>query len=75
MIRMPVVAAVAAAAIIGACQPAGAGLLGMPIGLLSAIQHIKFEKPTLAPMAHTMFCLRYAGECRVGPRFAAALSS
>jgi predicted transglutaminase-like cysteine proteinase len=69
MIRMPVVAAVAAAAIIGACQPAGAGLLGMPIGLLSAIQHIKFERPTLAPMAHTMFCLRYERECRARPPF------
>ena len=69
MIRMPVVAAVAAAAIVGACQSASAGLLGMPIGLLPAIQHIKFEKPTLAPMAHTMFCLRYEDECRASPLF------
>lgn len=69
MIRMPVVAAMAAAAIIGACQSVSAGLLGMPIGLLPAIQHIKFEKPALAPMAYTMFCLRYEDECRASPLF------
>jgi predicted transglutaminase-like cysteine proteinase len=43
---------------------ANAGLLGMPLGLRSAIQHIKFETPTLAPMAYTEFCLRYRAECR-----------
>jgi len=66
---MPVVAAVAAAAIMGAFQSASAGLLGMPIGLLSAMQYIKFDTPTLAPMAHTMFCLRYEDECRARPLF------
>lgn len=69
MNRMPVVAAMAAAAIMGACQSASAGLLGMPIGLRSAIQSIKFVTPTLAPMAHTRFCLRYEDECRARPLF------
>src|SRR6266404_516470 len=69
MNRIPVVDAVAAAAIMGAFQSASAGLLGMPIGLLSAMQYIKFDTPTLAPMAHTMFCLRYQDECRARPLF------
>jgi predicted transglutaminase-like cysteine proteinase len=64
MRRMPVLAAIAATAIVIASPSAHAGLLGAPIGLLSAIQHIKFEAPALAPMAHTMFCLRYEDECR-----------
>ncbi|WP_369719650.1 transglutaminase-like cysteine peptidase [Bradyrhizobium sp. LLZ17] len=41
----------------------------MPIGLLSAIQQIKFKDPALAPMAFTMFCLRYQDECRARPMF------
>ncbi len=50
-------------------QPADAGLLGMPMGLQSAIQHIKLETPTLPPMAYTQFCLRYQDECRKRPIF------
>ena len=69
MRRMPVLAAIAATAIIVASASCHAGLLGMPIGLLSAIQHIRFETPTLAPMSHTLFCLRYEDECRVRPLF------
>jgi predicted transglutaminase-like cysteine proteinase len=34
------------------------------MGLQSAVQHIKPEAPTLAPMAYTQFCLRYQEECR-----------
>ncbi|MDA9508710.1 hypothetical protein XI09_29545 [Bradyrhizobium sp. CCBAU 11386] len=64
MRRMPILAAIAAAAIVIASPAAHAGLLGAPIGLLSAIQRIKFEAPALAPMAHTIFCLRYEDECR-----------
>jgi predicted transglutaminase-like cysteine proteinase len=64
MRRMPILAAIAATAIMIASPSAHAGLLGAPIGLLSAIQHIKFEAPALAPMAHAMFCLRYEDECR-----------
>lgn len=69
MRRMLVLAAVAAAAITIACPQAHSGLLGMPIGLLSAIQQIKFKDPALAPMAFTMFCLRYQDECRARPMF------
>jgi len=45
------------------------GLLGMPIGLQPAVQRIKFESPTLPPMAYTTFCLRYQDECRAKPLF------
>jgi predicted transglutaminase-like cysteine proteinase len=50
-------------------EPVQAGLVGMPMGLQSAIQRIKLENPTLPPMAFTQFCLRYRGECRTRPMF------
>lgn len=53
-----------AAAMIAGFSPADAGLLGMPMGLKSAIHHIKLEAPVLPPMAYTQFCLRYEEECR-----------
>ncbi|MBH5369020.1 transglutaminase-like cysteine peptidase [Bradyrhizobium glycinis] len=49
--------------------PAEAGLLGMPMGLHSAIQRIKLDTPTLPPMAYTQFCLRYRDDCRTRPIF------
>jgi predicted transglutaminase-like cysteine proteinase len=59
MRKISTLAAVTVAAVITALHPACAGLLGMPIGLQSAVQRIKFEAPTLPPMAYTMFYLRY----------------
>jgi predicted transglutaminase-like cysteine proteinase len=59
----------AVATLIGGFQRAEAGLLGMPMGLRSAIQHIKFETPALPPMAYTEFCLRYEDECQSRPIF------
>jgi predicted transglutaminase-like cysteine proteinase len=58
---------VAATAVI--FEPAYAGLLGMPMALQSAIHRIRFETPTLPPMAYTMFCLHYEDECRAKPLF------
>lgn len=69
MRRISTLAAVAAVAIIAGFPAANAGLLGMPMGLQSAIQRIKFEAPTLPPMAYTMFCLRYEDECRAKPMY------
>jgi predicted transglutaminase-like cysteine proteinase len=43
---------------------AQAGLIGAPQALRGAIQHIKFDTPTMAPMAFTQFCLKYANECK-----------
>jgi predicted transglutaminase-like cysteine proteinase len=64
MRKISTLAAACAAAIIAGLPAANAGLLGMPMGLQSAIQHIKFETTTLAPMAYTQFCLQYEDECR-----------
>jgi predicted transglutaminase-like cysteine proteinase len=69
MRRLSTLAAVAAVAIVVAFQSANAGLLGMPMGLKSAMQHIRLDTPTLPPMAYTMFCQRYHGECRAKPLF------
>ncbi|MDA9503270.1 hypothetical protein XI09_00060 [Bradyrhizobium sp. CCBAU 11386] len=57
-------AAIGIVAMISGFQPVCAGLLGMPMGLQSAIQRIKFEAPALPPFAYTQFCVRYAEECR-----------
>jgi predicted transglutaminase-like cysteine proteinase len=54
---------------IAAFHSANAGLLGMPLGLKSAIQHITFDMPALPPMAFTEFCHRYEDECRKKPMF------
>lgn len=69
MHRILSLTALAAAATIAGFQAANAGFLGMPIGLQSAIRHIRFETPTLPPMAYTMFCLRYEDQCRAKPIF------
>jgi hypothetical protein len=57
MRKISILAAVAVAALIAGFQGASAGLLGMPMGLHAAIQHIRFETPAPAPMAFTGSCL------------------
>jgi predicted transglutaminase-like cysteine proteinase len=42
-----------------------AAFFSYPRGLRSLIDRIAFEEPTLAPMAHTVFCLRYREDCEV----------
>jgi predicted transglutaminase-like cysteine proteinase len=69
MRRFSALAVMTFAVMLGLFQPAHAGLLGMPMGLQSAIQHIKLEAPTLPPMAYTQFCVRYRDECRKRPIF------
>jgi predicted transglutaminase-like cysteine proteinase len=64
MRKISTLAAAAATMMFAGLQYADAGLLGMPMGLQSAIQHIKFETTTLAPMAYSQFCLRCEDECR-----------
>lgn len=56
--------AAAAAMLICGFQSAEANLIGMPLALKGVIERIKFETPTLAPMAYTQFCVRYSDECR-----------
>jgi predicted transglutaminase-like cysteine proteinase len=64
MRKISTLAAAAATMMFAGLQYADAGLLGMPMGLQSAIQHIKFETTTLAPMAYSQFCLRCGDDCR-----------
>ena len=64
-------AALTVAAMIVGFEPVNAVPLDMPVGRQSANQHIKFETPTLPPMAYTVFCLRYEDECRTRPLFRA----
>jgi hypothetical protein len=45
MRKISILAAVSVAALVAGFQSANAGLLGMPMGLQSAIQHIKFATP------------------------------
>ena len=64
MRKISTLAAAAATMMFAGLPYADAGLLGMPMGLQSAIQNIKFETTTLAPMAYSQFCLRSEDECR-----------
>ncbi|MDI4238213.1 transglutaminase-like cysteine peptidase [Bradyrhizobium sp. 31Argb] len=59
-----ILAVAAAIFTIGLQHGAKAGFVGTPMALRGAIQYIKFDAPTLPPMAFTMFCLKYAGECK-----------
>jgi predicted transglutaminase-like cysteine proteinase len=64
----------AIAGVIVALEAVNAGRLDMPTEPQSAtIRHMRFETPTLPPMAYTMFCLRYADECRTRPMFRGSL--
>ena len=47
----------------GVNQEVLAGFIGLPRAAYSNIDRIRFDQPTLAPMAYTQFCLRYANEC------------
>jgi predicted transglutaminase-like cysteine proteinase len=58
------IVAVAAMASIGASQSAHAAMIGMPRALGAMVKRISFSDYTLAPMAYTQFCIRYADQCR-----------
>jgi predicted transglutaminase-like cysteine proteinase len=59
-----VLAVAAAIFTIGLQHSARAAFVGTPMALRGAIQYIKFDAPTLPPMAFTMFCLKYTEECK-----------
>ena len=69
MRKLAALAAVTVAALTIGLQSARAGFVGMPMGLRATVERIKFETPTLAPMAYTEFCLKYEDECRLRPIF------
>ncbi|QQN65731.1 transglutaminase-like cysteine peptidase [Bradyrhizobium diazoefficiens] len=52
----------------GGHYSAKAAFVGAPMGLRGAIQYIKFDQPTLPPMAFTIFCLKYKDECKPRPQ-------
>src|SRR5262249_18436940 len=54
----------AAMVFVGFGKPAEANMIGMTRGLRAVYDHIRFETPTMPPMAFSQFCLRYAGECK-----------
>ena len=67
-------AALAIAGLIVGLETVKAGQLNMPMEpQLATTRHVRFETPTLPPMAYTMFCLRYADECRARPMFRGGL--
>jgi predicted transglutaminase-like cysteine proteinase len=45
---------------------ANAASSGLPNALQTTVEHIQLDIPTLAPMADTMFCIRYPSDCEVG---------
>jgi predicted transglutaminase-like cysteine proteinase len=69
MRKILILAAVAVTGMLVGGKYANAAMVGMPMGLKSAILHIKFETPTLPPMAYSQFCVRYRDECRTKPMF------
>lgn len=44
---------------------AKASFFSYPRGLMYQLNQISFMTPTLAPMAHVVFCLRYQEDCKV----------
>jgi predicted transglutaminase-like cysteine proteinase len=66
--RLWAVLLIGASLFAGSGREAAAGLLGSPLGLRATIERIRFSEATLAPMAFTMFCMRYAGECDASRR-------
>jgi predicted transglutaminase-like cysteine proteinase len=56
--------AIAAITAISSQQSANAGFVGMPRLIGRVIERISFAKPTLAPMAFTVFCMHYSNQCK-----------
>jgi predicted transglutaminase-like cysteine proteinase len=62
-----VVAVTAAVLILSGSGRADAGFIGLPSMLGQMAKRISFSNYTLAPMAFTQFCLRYANQCKPQP--------
>jgi predicted transglutaminase-like cysteine proteinase len=58
------IVAIAGIAAVAGYQSAHAAMVGMPRGLGPMVKRIAFSDFTLAPMAYTQFCIRYADQCR-----------
>jgi predicted transglutaminase-like cysteine proteinase len=56
--------AVTATVAVSGHQSANAGFVGLPHALGSMVKRISYNNFSLAPMAFTQFCLRYADQCK-----------
>jgi predicted transglutaminase-like cysteine proteinase len=56
----------AAASVLGTAffGPAEAAFIGMPMNLGVQLERVRFETPTLAPMAHTRSSMEYPDDCK-----------
>jgi predicted transglutaminase-like cysteine proteinase len=52
-------------AVSGFATVSQASFFGLPLPLKFQIDHLNFNTPVLAPMAHTRFCLRYQADCEI----------
>ena len=57
------IAAISVLVVLFGSQQAGAGFVGMPRMLQPQLKRIAFGDQTLAPFAHTLFCIKYPAEC------------
>src|SRR5262249_24792521 len=46
-------------------QPEQVAMFGLPKALKGQLDRVPLDTPTLAPMAHTMFCMKYPKDCEV----------
>ena len=67
----------AAASVLGTAffGPAEAAFIGMPMNLGVQLEHVRFETPTLAPMAHTRSSMEYPDDARPAKSFSGAVAS
>jgi predicted transglutaminase-like cysteine proteinase len=65
MRRTKIAAAIALVASVGWSSGSEAAFSSFPQAPKLELDRINFQEPTLAPMAHTMFCLRYREDCEV----------
>jgi predicted transglutaminase-like cysteine proteinase len=63
MRRTVISALLAVAGVLTGLHTANASFFGMPRLLGLQIQRLRFEQPTLPPMAHTIFCMNNPHEC------------
>jgi predicted transglutaminase-like cysteine proteinase len=63
MRRTLILVLLAVAGVLTGLHAANASFFGMPRLLGLQIQRLRFEEPTLPPMAHTIFCMNYPREC------------
>lgn len=62
---LKVLAIAATAAGLYKAEPAKAAYYGLPRALAPQVHRIHFAEPTLAPIAHTRFCMQYPKDCAV----------